>query len=143
MYLVRLLSAAFLLSSLFALAQEHTSPTSQPLITPRFEFKAPAANAAEPWRIIPRQWQSSGSNSEEASLGGLPGIALGPHGHATRRATVLTGPDDDVCYTMRTYVVARDSKDSDSTHHVRATTCLPGSRLRLKTADAAADFKLR
>jgi hypothetical protein len=43
---------------------------------------------------------------------------------------------DDICYTIRSYVVARDSKDSDSTHPVKSSTCLPGSRYHLKTAVA-------
>ncbi|HMK20936.1 MAG TPA: hypothetical protein VK466_01300 [Terriglobales bacterium] len=41
---------------------------------------------------------------------------------------------DGVCYTLRTYVVARDEKDSDSTHAVRVTRCLPATRLQFKTA---------
>lgn len=41
---------------------------------------------------------------------------------------------DGVCYTLRTYVVARDERDSDSTHMVRATRCLPAWRLQFKTA---------
>jgi len=45
---------------------------------------------------------------------------------------------DGVCYTLRTYVVARDEKDSDSTHVVRATRCLPATRLQFKTATAPA-----
>lgn len=140
MYLIRLLSAAFLLNSVFAIAQEQAAPASQPFFSSKIDFRAPAA---EPWRIIPRQWQDSGSNSEEALLNGPPLFTLDGHGHASRRATVLTGPDDDICYTMRTYVVARDRKDSDSTHAVRSTTCLPGSRLRLKTADAPASLNRR
>ncbi|HTS34491.1 MAG TPA: hypothetical protein VMH04_02400 [Candidatus Solibacter sp.] len=45
---------------------------------------------------------------------------------------VLLG--DEICYTLRTYVVARDTKDSDSTHPVKSTTCQMGSRFQLKTA---------
>lgn len=41
---------------------------------------------------------------------------------------------DGVCYTMRTYVMAREDKDSDATHVVRATRCLPAWRLEFKTA---------
>jgi hypothetical protein len=43
---------------------------------------------------------------------------------------------DGVCYTLRTYVMARDEKDSDSTHAVRVTRCLPGNRIQFKTAVA-------
>ncbi len=41
---------------------------------------------------------------------------------------------DGICYTMRTYVVAREEKDSDATHMVRATRCLPAWKLEFKTA---------
>jgi rRNA maturation protein Nop10 len=44
--------------------------------------------------------------------------------------------DDSVCYTMRSYVVARDSKDSDSVHPVRYSTCQPAGRYRLRTTEA-------
>ena len=47
---------------------------------------------------------------------------------------VLQLERDGVCYTLRTYVMARDEKDSDSTHMVRATRCLPSARLQFKTA---------
>ena len=40
---------------------------------------------------------------------------------------------DGVCYTMRTYVMAREDKDSDATHMVRATRCLPAWKLEYKT----------
>ena len=42
--------------------------------------------------------------------------------------------DDATCLTIRSYVVARDSKDSDSTHLVRYSTCQPASRYQLRTA---------
>ena len=47
---------------------------------------------------------------------------------------VLQLERDGVCYTLRTYVMARDEKDSDATHMVRATRCLPSARLQFKTA---------
>ena len=53
----------------------------------------------------------------------------------TPDVALLTTPDDSVCYTMRTYVVAKDSKDSDATHPVRYTTCQPSGRYRLKTTE--------
>ncbi|SRR5579871_753402 len=43
-------------------------------------------------------------------------------------------PDvDGLCYTMRSYVVARDNKRSDSTHPVSYSTCQKASRYRLYT----------
>ena len=43
---------------------------------------------------------------------------------------------DGVCYTMRTYIMAREEKDSDSTRMVRATRCLPAWKLEFKSAVA-------
>ena len=39
-----------------------------------------------------------------------------------------------VCYTMRTYVMAREDKNSDATRMVRTTRCLPAWKLEFKTA---------
>ena len=41
---------------------------------------------------------------------------------------------DGVCYTMRTYVVAREDKNSDVTRPVRVTRCLPATKLEFKSA---------
>jgi hypothetical protein len=43
---------------------------------------------------------------------------------------------DDTCYTMRTYVMAREDKDSDATRTVRYRKCLPGWKVDLKNAIA-------
>jgi hypothetical protein len=48
--------------------------------------------------------------------------------------------DSDVtCYTIRTYVVARDSKDSDSTHPAGYSTCQPSAQYQLKTTVLRSD----
>jgi hypothetical protein len=41
---------------------------------------------------------------------------------------------DTICYTMRSYVVARDAKDSDATHPAGYSTCQPSNRYQLKNA---------
>ena len=41
--------------------------------------------------------------------------------------------DDAVCYTIRSYVVARDSKHSDAVHPAGYSTCQPASKYRLRT----------
>jgi hypothetical protein len=43
--------------------------------------------------------------------------------------------EDKVCFSIRSYVVARDSKDSDATHPVGSSTCQPASRYGVKSAD--------
>ncbi len=45
-------------------------------------------------------------------------------------------PDDDnVCYTMRSYKVARDNPHSDSTHAVGSSTCQPAARFHTRTIE--------
>ena len=43
---------------------------------------------------------------------------------------------DSVCYTMRTYVMAREDKVSDATRMARYRICLPSWKVDLKTAIA-------
>jgi hypothetical protein len=39
---------------------------------------------------------------------------------------------DNVCYTMRSYIVARENRDSDSTKLVGYSTCQPASKYELR-----------
>lgn len=41
---------------------------------------------------------------------------------------------DTLCYTIRSYVVQRDEKNSDSTHPLRYSTCQPARRYGVKKA---------
>jgi len=51
-----------------------------------------------------------------------------------------TGPaEGKLCYTIRGYMVARDEKDSDSTHPVRSSTCQPADRFHVKSAESRRD----
>ena len=66
----------------------------------------------------------------------LKGVALG----AIATPAILSGRasaegGDSYCLNIRSYVVARDSKNSDSVHLTGYTTCVPASRFRLRTAD--------
>jgi hypothetical protein len=61
---------------------------------------------------------------------------LGPDADAGMFLSGVDGLDaDTTCLKIRSYVVARDSKDSDSTHPVSYSTCQPASRYRLKTTE--------
>lgn len=53
--------------------------------------------------------------------------------NADGRMAVPGLQDDSLCYAIRSYVVARDNKDSDSVHPVGYTTCVPASRYQLRT----------
>jgi len=43
-----------------------------------------------------------------------------------------------LCYSMRSYVVARDAKDSDSVHPVKYSTCQPAARYQVRTTELRA-----
>jgi hypothetical protein len=56
---------------------------------------------------------------------------------------LLNGPDpqmlgDNVCYSMRSYKVARDDPHSDSTHAAGYSTCQPSARFHVHTIEGRA-----
>ena len=126
MSLGRLLLAAALVCSLPAFAQEQflTGKIDKEPSAPNFR-SATAATPSEPWRILPKNDQDQGIVVHSDDIG-PDGLVVSPGGPLEADAT---------CYTIRSYVVARDSKHSDSTHPVGYSTCQPASRYRLKTAE--------
>ena len=128
MPLGRLLLAATFLCSLPAFTQDHSSTSGK---TPDFRT-APAATASEPWRIIPKSDKDKGFvlNTPEMDS---QGIAVSPDGPLAT---------DFTCLSIRSYVVKRDSKNSDSVHPAGYSTCVPAKRFRLKTADASGPLNL-
>jgi hypothetical protein len=63
-------------------------------------------------------------------------MSLLPNGQLASIDVPSNGSDaDTTCLSMRTYVVARDSKDSDSTHPAGYSTCQPTDRYRLKSTE--------
>jgi hypothetical protein len=87
-------------------------------------FAAPAASYAQGANADPVVARSSDSVPFEGSLRGLV------------RGDGVQLERDGVCYTMRTYKVAREDKDSDVTHPVRVTRCMPAWKLEFKSAVA-------
>jgi hypothetical protein len=108
-----------------------------------------ARTASEPWRVLP------GDGAKLVSPKDQPGpfeTSPAEAVHAQPQVTTLAAPNindfvaspggtplDSYCLKIRSYVVARDSKQSDSTHLVRYSTCQPASRYRLKTIPLQAD----
>jgi hypothetical protein len=54
---------------------------------------------------------------------------------ARRGQRVPAEDEDNVCYTVRSYLVARESRDSDVTLPVGYRTCTPSSKFGVKRAD--------
>lgn len=116
----RLLVAVLCLCSLPAFSQDHQaigSPTAGTIPTTQVPDFRTTPSPSEPWKIFP---SAPGQDKTTSFL------------VAPDEAGLLTPDADKVCYAIRSYVVARDSKDSDSVHPVSYSTCQPASRYRLK-----------
>jgi hypothetical protein len=122
----RLFLVALWLCSLPAFAQNHSLMGSNVQEVPDFRTP-PAATPSEPWRILPKP-----DSDKDKGL-----ILITPE---LRPQGIIVSPDGPLvagttCYVIRSYVVARDSKDSDSVHPIGYLTCIPATRYRLKTAE--------
>lgn len=150
MTLARLLATALLFCSLPAFTQDRQTIPGNSVSASVTSGEA-TVTPSEPWRIIPDRPSDLTSDStdhirvdqyrfDQGKLDFRTGDSkleaktrppvLGLDGELVRE---LDG--DTTCYAMRTYVVARDSKDSDSTHPMSYSTCQPASRYRVKTTD--------
>ena len=153
MTLTRLLVAAVLLCSLAALAQDHPKSTKlnivlrvSPLSGKEFYFfcPAPAATSEQPWRIIPSRpavgLEQSPLSQIRTDEYRLAERERQPDAHCFQYSPTIDQRSDimfrdTICYAIRSYVVARDSKDSDSTHPVSYSTCQPAARYQLRTTE--------
>jgi len=148
MTLTRLLCASLVVCSALAFAQTKTDSLAVSDHIAATNKLATVASS-EPWRIIPNQPVRAISGSDaldrlqvdkykvSRSKSDTRTLLLGPEADAGMILSGLDGQlDADIdCLKIRSYVVARDSKDSDSTHLVRYSTCQPASRYRLKTTE--------
>jgi len=142
----RLLAAALLFCSLPAFAQDRQSSTPHLPVAAFSAFTTnsdSAATPSEPWRIAPDQTAELGAGQTVMDHIRVDQFRL-DHGKVYSGARTFTFKTpawngsldgDATCLTMRSYVVARDSKDSDSTHMTGYSTCQPSSRYRLKTTE--------
>jgi hypothetical protein len=146
----RLLLASLLLCSLPAFSQDQKTGTVQ---MPGNEISSYMANRdavvtlSEPWKIIPNSPSALSMDSadrirvDQFSLDqGQVDLLTGKSKSEAKTRTLALGldgrmDDDATCYTMRSYVVARDSKDSESTHLTGYSTCQRASKYRLKTTE--------
>jgi hypothetical protein len=116
-------------------------PLTRPLVvamlaTPLSAFAQTAAKSAQP---IPADSVAPQTNTQPQNWI-LEDIPDSPAASAiVAPAAIIPVPpiphllSDNTCYAIRSYVVARDDKDSDSTHLVHYSTCQPASRYRLRT----------
>jgi hypothetical protein len=121
-----------------------------PLLIFGQEKQQPAANDPSP--AVPADSSSyralSGEQKAELTLRALQRLQAGHHYDpntehpwitVSRDGNILGWGVDENCYTIRSYVVERDAKDSDATHLVRSSTCQRASHYQVKNADAQSD----
>jgi len=81
---------------------------------------------------VPPQFKTNQDNSSKTLL--LPDTEMGP-GFVIYPEQVAGG---GTCFAIRSYVVARDSKNSDSVHLVSSSTCVSAHKVQLKNATDSA-----
>jgi len=145
MTLIRFVAAALLVSSPLSFAQ--TKIDSLAISDQTSASKPATAASSEPWKFIPNQLADVSSGKDPLSRIQIDKYKVSRSNTETR--THLLGPEADAgmvlsglggdldgvttCLKIRSYVVARDSKDSDSTHPVSYSTCQPSTRYRVRT----------
>jgi hypothetical protein len=136
MTLARLLAAALVICSSPAFAQDQQVPKGANWVFP-FSFDA-ASTPSEPWRIIPNRADSDHGQDllnpmrrDQYHFDQIKGDPRLRH----FKLESLDRDADTTCYAIRSYVVVRDSNDSDSTHPAGYSTCQPAARYRLKTTE--------
>ena len=134
-------AAVLLICAVQAFAQNtNTSSADSP------GAKSTDVATSEPWRILPEQ--PADANAGKTAMDRLRidqyKIDQSSKKDRNRQFNVMV-PDDPLalplagqpgqvvtCLKIRSYVVARDSKDSDATHLVSYSTCQPANRYGLK-----------
>ena len=149
MTLIRLFAAALVVCSTLAIAQTKTdslAASDQPSAS-----QPATAASSQPWKFIPNQLADASSGKDPLnrlqidkykvfrSNKNSRTLLLGPEADAGMLLSGLDGVDGlegiTTCLKIRSYVVARDSKDSDSTHPVSYSTCQPSTRYRVRTTE--------
>lgn len=125
MFSSRLLAAAVLVFSTRLFAQENQSTVSATQENGVAGFTSQSAPPAQV-RIVPL-----GTKQTAAEQGSF---ALKVKVEEELAAADLL-PGDTYCLRIRSYVMKRDSKGSDSTHLVSYSTCQPAVKFQVKTID--------
>jgi hypothetical protein len=115
------------------------------LLTLLFAFTALSALAVDQAKAAPSQNDSAiaAVPDSENSLGIIPadpdGLTLGSSPNVYRRYLNRDSQTETYCFKMRSDLMERESRNSDSTRLVGYTTCHPASRIQLKTTLEIAD----
>jgi hypothetical protein len=154
----RLLASALLLCSLSAVAQDQQAQGSSP--SPRqgtssctfgcavegplsrnklffFDWsRYNVATASEPWRIFPNTTGTLVTGQTRPDQIPADQLKLEVRVRQLLQSQLdRLREEGPTCYAIRSYVVARDSKDSDSTHPAGYSTCQPATRYGVKRTE--------
>ena len=138
MHIARLLALVLFMG---AAASAQVEKQSAPLAGPVANLetgKSAEETARQPWQIFPDQKPDATVLLSPRGQAGNHNAPFGFPFHPNfDQQTVFIGPgrqstSDDTCYAIRSYVVARDEKDSDSTHPVSSSTCQLAGKYQLK-----------
>lgn len=105
------------------------SLTKEPALPPNAQASADIFQFLDPIDlrgIALRPWVAAADNKDDSQ-------AVLPQDLVRRRIMTLE-ENQPVCYALRTYRVARESPDSDSTRPAGYSTCQPTTRFKFKTA---------
>jgi hypothetical protein len=130
----RLLSIVLMLGPLMAFAQEKPQPSNQPPQAATADSLASAAQENQLKAQAEAARQFLASQHFDPNSGDQPWIKISPDGKILAWGIEKTGVEK-TCYAIRSYVVERDEKDSDSTHLVRTSTCVPANQYGIKTTE--------
>ena len=102
------------------------------LIVALLLLTAPAASFAQ---SIPSQKSNLPFTGDDGAIlrADGSGSAMSGDGHDLR--TFDAGDSHVTCLTMRTYVVARENRNSDVTHRVRYYECLPSWKFDMRNTE--------
>lgn len=151
MILARLLTAALLICSALTFAQapkqgDALADVTSTVGTDQTSWCAypPRARLPERWMLTPNQPADPDSGQDAMNRIHVDQFKRGPftrHFNPKAPAETLLSDlkeqieTDRTCYTIRSYVVARDEKGSDSTHPAGYSTCRPSDRYHVKSAE--------
>jgi hypothetical protein len=128
----RILAMAVLIAACGVLGDAQSSPnkTSAPVNSAKLDTQSGTQDSSTDGGSLPSSTERiriRDYRRHATQFGPPPGLSFG--------RDVESVQDDTFCYTMRTYKVARDDKDSDSVHAAGYTTCQPATRFRTYTLE--------
>lgn len=127
----RLLAVALLLCPLAIVAQDKQQSLDQSAVNPADSFEKMSEQQKAEFMTRALQRLMAGRHIDPSTQ--HPWITVSPDGK------ILAWGIDSTCYAIRSYVVERDDKESDSTHLVRSSTCVPATKYGVKTTELRRD----